>query len=385
MTSFAPKRLFRGETLARPRILFFANGILGWKTYSHQLDAILQARDDIEVITRWRRPGRLATAIVKRHDAPGRLERLFRRVDPINAYRHWLGRDIRAAVRETAPDIVHFASHWPAAAMLTMLSPPPFTVALDATRRNMEADFGVDVWRAAELRAEADLLHRAERVFPMTEWVARSLRGDCRLPDDRITVVPPAQDLSRFVPPEAHGGIPNVIFIGNDFERKGGPRLVDWIRGPLAGSCHLHIVSADAGAVESDALVTVHGRVPHDRLIGELLPRMDVMCLPTELDMSPHVLVEAASAGIPAVATRSGGIPDLVIDGHTGLLITPGDDAGFIAALQRMIESAECRRQMGQAARIHARQRFDANIVLNAMIDEMLAIPGRAARSKMPG
>lgn len=197
------------------------------------------------------------------------------------------------------------------------------------------------------------------------------------LPENVISIVPPAQDLSHFGPPGTHCGVPNVVFIGNDFERKGGPRLVAWVEGPLAGSCHLHIVSSDARGVENSAHVTVHGRVPHRGLMTEILPQMDIMCLPTDLDMSPYVLIEAAAAGVPTVATRTGGIPDLVLDGHTGLLVAPRDDAGFIAALRRMIASTESRRDMGQAAQAHAQKHFDATIVLNQMIDEVAAIAER--------
>lgn len=365
-----------------PRVLFVANGILGWKTYSEQLRNVLSGRTDMQFTTYWRRPRGRSVVFVKRHDATGQLERLLRRRDPIRAYRGWLGRAIRDEVRRHAPDLVHFASHWPAGAMLGMRDPPPFTVSLDCTRANIEDDFHFGIWNRADLRAEAELLGRAQRLYPMSSWVADSLQRDFGIDETAIRIVPPAQDLRGFAPRVLHDGLPNLIFIGNDFQRKGGRKLVEWVRGPLAGLCHLHIVSAEPLAGLNGPGVTVHGRVEHRRLIADLLPRMDVMCLPTQLDMSPHVLVEAAAAGLPVVASRLGGIPDIVLEGRTGYLVDRHDDDGFVAALRKLIGSAGLRRALGMAALDHARQCFDAARLFNDMGDDIRALASGLAQPR---
>lgn len=359
---------------SRPRILFVANRILGWSTYSSQVAKVLDARDDVDSVTYWRRPSPVSTAFVKRHDLNGRLERVLRRVDPINAYRGWLGRGIRRMVRLHRPDIVHFASHWPAGAMLGMRNPPPFTLSLDSTRPNIEDDFHVGVWSPAALRIESGLLHRARRLYPMSSWVADSLRQDFGIAESAIHVVPPAQDLDGFLPKIAHDGLPNILFVGNDFHRKGGQRLVEWVNGPLAGRCHLHIVSGDPSARIGGPHVTCHGRLPHDALIGALMPKMDIACLPTQLDMAPNVLVEAAAAGLPAVTSRLGGIADIVLHGQTGFLAERHDDPAFIAALDELITSPQLRARMGRAAQAHASRKFDGGVVFNRMIDDICSV-----------
>lgn len=360
--------------MSKSRILFIANGILGWNTYSQQVESILRKRDDIEAFVHWRRPGRLSTALVKRHDARHEFERYIRRIPPLTAYRGWLGRDIRQIVRDTKPDIVHFASHWPASALLSMNDAPRFTVSMDATKANIKNDFKRGHWKQTELDAEARFLAGASRIYPMTRWVSQSLRRDYAIDDNLIRLVPPAEDLSGFAPKQEHAGLPNLVFVGNDFHRKGGQKLVDWVNGPLADRCHLHIISGDPEAEIQGPNITFHGRVPHDRLIGTLLPRMDILCLPTSLDMSALVLLEAAAAGIPAVTYRLGGLSDIVLDGQTGLLVPPGDESGFVAALEKLIESATLRREMGVAARAHAYQNFNADDAFNHMIDDILAL-----------
>lgn len=91
-----------------------------------------------------------------------------------------------------------------------------------------------------------------------------------------------------------------------------------------------------------------------DEIYGE----MDVLFLPTRRDSFPRVIMEAMSWGIPTVATRVDGIPEMVEDGETGLLAAPGDTDGFAAALERLLGDAALRAEMGRKARERAERLF---------------------------
>ena len=65
-------------------------------------------------------------------------------------------------------------------------------------------------------------------------------------------------------------------------------------------------------------------------------------------------------AGLPVVATPVGGIPEMVLDGETGLLVAPGDDLAIADAIERILGDDELRIRMGTAARERAHARFDA-------------------------
>jgi glycosyltransferase involved in cell wall biosynthesis len=70
----------------------------------------------------------------------------------------------------------------------------------------------------------------------------------------------------------------------------------------------------------------------------------------------PTVLLEAMAAGRAVVASSVGGIPELVVDGETGLLVPPGDAAALRHALQRMLDDPTLRRRMGAAGRKRVEQ-----------------------------
>lgn len=360
----------------RPRLAFVLQDALGWRTYRAQLERVLRGREDIEArvvsvsLSRW------DTLLHKRNNMRQR-DHLFRRIDPIDAFSGRSGRTVRAMLSAFSPDAVHFAAHWPAAAIAQAPAAPPFTVTLDNTRAGIERDLPRDAWNPKDMAREAALLRGAAHMFPMSRWAAGSLRDDCGVADTAITVMPPSIDLKRFRPEARSDNAPGklrVVFIGNDIRRKGAARLVEWIKGPLADMAELHIVSGDPASRSLADHAIVHGRVPNDRLVGELLPSMDVLCLPTRSDMSPQVLAEAAAAGLPAVASAIGGIPDLVIDGQTGFTPDAADDVGFVQALGGLAEDRRLARQMGDAALKHAHAHFDAARNFNDLIDRLVSL-----------
>jgi glycosyltransferase involved in cell wall biosynthesis len=75
------------------------------------------------------------------------------------------------------------------------------------------------------------------------------------------------------------------------------------------------------------------------------------------------VVLEAMSAGRPVIATRMGGLTDIVVDGQTGLLVPPHDPAALEQAMRMLLENPELRQQMGRAGKIRLKQ-FSASQVV---------------------
>src|SRR5690606_7331444 len=77
----------------------------------------------------------------------------------------------------------------------------------------------------------------------------------------------------------------------------------------------------------------------------------DVFAFPSDTETLGFVAMESMAAGTPAVGARAGGIPDVIADGETGLMVTPGDLGDLTGKLKRLLFDAAERRRLGEAAR----------------------------------
>jgi glycosyltransferase involved in cell wall biosynthesis len=96
-------------------------------------------------------------------------------------------------------------------------------------------------------------------------------------------------------------------------------------------------------------------------------------------DGIPNVLVEAMASGLPVVSTRVSGIPELVRDGETGLLVEPRDPVALAAAIRRLLEDIELRTELGRRGRELVQLEFDArrNIAALKKLFESAVANGR--------
>jgi glycosyltransferase involved in cell wall biosynthesis len=103
--------------------------------------------------------------------------------------------------------------------------------------------------------------------------------------------------------------------------------------------------------------ITFTGFVPHDRL-GGYYHDADILINPSLSESFGRSLIEAMAGSIPVIASRAGGMPEIVEDGITGLLVEPNDSALLAKAILRLIGDREMRTRMGQAGRQRAVERY---------------------------
>jgi glycosyltransferase involved in cell wall biosynthesis len=99
--------------------------------------------------------------------------------------------------------------------------------------------------------------------------------------------------------------------------------------------------------------------------IGDLIALSDVFCLPSHHEGAPMGLIEAMAGGLPSVATTVGGIPEIVTEGSSGLLVAPGAPMALAEALRRLMNDPGLRAHLGSGAR-QATAPHDAGAVARA-------------------
>lgn len=200
-------------------------------------------------------------------------------------------------------------------------------------------------------------------LFPWSRWAAESAVGDYGASSDRIRVAPPGVDLKKWMPAENRNRtdkkVCDILFVGGDFERKGGRILLDWARETKAAGWRLHIVTRVGVRVDDERVRVYTGLQSNDPILIGLYKQADLFALPTLADCYSIAGVEAMASALPVILSDVGGTADVVRDGETGYLVAPGDGVQFGQRMDELVLNPRKRRDMGDAARADAERRYD--------------------------
>jgi glycogen synthase len=213
---------------------------------------------------------------------------------------------------------------------------------------------------------ERSALRCADAVVVLTGRTAAALRDD-GVPDGRVATIPSGFDPGLFATagadPFPGTARPRIGYVGRLAPQKRADLLVTAF-GRMRVPASLVVVGdgPDAALVhrlarESPAAgrITLAGFVEHAAVPG-VLAALDVLVLPSAYEEMGSVLTEAMASGLPVVASAVGGIPEVVRDGVTGLLVPPGDADALAAALDRLATDDALRARLAAGARARARE-----------------------------
>jgi glycosyltransferase involved in cell wall biosynthesis len=221
------------------------------------------------------------------------------------------------------------------------------------------------------------IMKKAASVTVVSRAIKDRLLGDPRLrpADTPIEIIPMGVDLKRFQAvnrderwPSRHDlSRPVVLFVGRLAEKKGLSYLLQaFAREPLRSTAaSLAIIGDGPLRVALDHEVRTLGLTSRVRFLGAMEHRelqtayasADIFCAPSiiaeggDREGLPTVLCEAAASGLPAVASRISGIPEVVLDGDTGILVNERDVQGLSEALAALVVDPTKRVRLGESAR----------------------------------
>ena len=275
---------------------------------------------------------------------------------------------VKKEIANAESDVLFFNTQVPATFASGSVRRRPYVISTDVTALQFDQfreGYGLRPRRGGPIAAykhsiNVRVLRGATRLLPWSRWVADSLVSDYGVDPGKIEVVPPGINLGEWSPGRREAGGPvKILFVGADLERKGGFVLLEAFRAIRDLGAELHIVTRDP-LPDEPGLSVYNGLRPNSEPLKRLFADADIFCLPTLADCLPLVLCEAGAAGLPSVSTNIAAVPEIVIDGETGLLTDPGDVRGLIERLRMLVLDPELRTRMGRLAREHVEMHFDA-------------------------
>ena len=231
-----------------------------------------------------------------------------------------------------------------------------------------------DLYSPRWIEMERTIYHNATLNFTRSSDVSRSIIEDYSCPPEKVVCVYAGSNVGTDFGVDAEKyKSKNILFVGMDWERKGGPELVEAFKHVLKvhPSARLTIVGCSPKLKVPNCHVV--GLVPVEKL-SNYYEKAAVFCLPTKLDPSfPVVYLEAFAHRLPVVATDIEGIPDLVLDGETGYLVKPGEVGRLSQVLIELIGDPVKCRTLGENGRRLVLERYNWDNVGAEMAKNILA------------
>jgi len=243
----------------------------------------------------------------------------------------------------------------------------PTVVSLDRTAAQASRDSTKPSMRwtfAPNLHLDKKVFEAAKTIVSFSEVARRSVIEDFDISPQKVVVVYPGVDIDKIPLAESRDKSRekrlNILFIGGDFERKGGHDLLNVFLENFADRADLHLVTQVPITVD-------HPHVHIHRTIKAYTPewlalyhQADVFVMPTYSEPFGWVFIEAMAAGLPIVATNITAIPEMVTSGENGFLIEPGDRIALSQSIDQLINDPELRKTMGDRGRDLVEHKFNA-------------------------
>ena len=237
------------------------------------------------------------------------------------------------------------------------------------------------------------LIASSDRATAVSESLAQATREHFCFesgPNCRIEVIPNFIDVERFRPPAS--GRPagarglRAVHVSNFRAVKRVPWLVEAFGRATQGTAATLTLVGD-GPEQEAARAKADELGMRDRVcflgerdaLPELLAEADLFLLASSEESFGLSALEAMACGLPVVATRVGGVPEVVMDGVTGRLAERDDQEGYAAAIRELFADPERLTEMGRAARRDVEERFEKDHVVSryeALYESVVADPG---------
>jgi glycosyltransferase involved in cell wall biosynthesis len=266
---------------------------------------------------------------------------------------------IRKLVRSIVPDILH-AHHATSYGLVGAMSGyHPYII----------SSWGSDViWSPRQSFLFDRVLRynfgRADTVTATSYMLAETTAAFCP-PGTKVHVIPFGVDTNAFAPsPKTYRDKSPIVGIVKTLRPRYGIRELILAFQRIADAfpaARLMIVGGGEQHTELQKLlvnlnletrITLTGQVSHE-YVPDYLRSFDIFVVPSLTDRESFgvAAVEASASGLPVIASRVGGLPEVVLDGKTGLLVPPGDIDALATAISRLLADPVLRVQMGQAGR----------------------------------
>jgi glycosyltransferase involved in cell wall biosynthesis len=223
--------------------------------------------------------------------------------------------------------------------------------------------------RDAWIQHETEVYQNASCIFTWSEFARQSIINDYGIHPRKVLATGSAGGFQIDDEPKQDYSKPVALFVGNDFERKGGFVLLKaWEEvTKQIPDAELWIVGPREPLASPMQGVKWMGRISDRAALKEMFRQSSVFVLPSLFEPFAMALLEGMGVGLPCIGAKAGGIPEMIIEGGNGLLVEPNDSVSLANALVKVLSNPQLAKTMGHHAHRIARQQFTWDDIVGRM------------------
>lgn len=237
------------------------------------------------------------------------------------------------------------------------------------------------------------------KIISITDFTRKYLIDNYKIPSEKVELIYQGTEVARFTSSDENKAealrryslcdtaAPVLGSVGSFEERKGQSLLLEAVAKLATSSIpNIHLMLVGDGPDEEMLKAKVKTMnieknvtfFPFTNEPNYIFERIDILILPSLYKEGlPNVLLEAMSMGLPVIASKLAGVPEVVLDGETGYMIKPGDQSELIDAIIKLSSDKSACLKMGRNARKLMEERFDKRVQFNEFLKFFHKITGK--------
>jgi glycogen synthase len=315
-----------------------------------------------------------------------------------------VARAMRRLVRSERLDVVEFPNWEGLGLLFEQWSRVPVVVRLHTSSAEAQQIDGLPDrrWYRWNVRRERWQSRRADALVTNSDAHRRLMAAETGIPAERIRLIPLGIEAApHFVRPPRPAGPPTVVYLGRLEHRKGTMDLLDAVprvlraipdaRFVLIGADRPHAPGGRTHAEYVAGLpimvrerVTLTGPLPAAE-VDRRLQAADLFVAPSRYESFGLIFLEAMRWGTPVVGTTAGGIPEVVEDGVSGVLVRPGAAGELADAIVTLLNDPARRSALGEAGRHRVETEFTVERMARRVAELYSEVAGRRAEPQLAG
>jgi alpha-maltose-1-phosphate synthase len=360
---------------------------VGHKTYAKLIRDTSDYETDVHVDSFWVDDERSTMTKVVRKVAEFRVPKLNgRNLDFRRARAEWATGNMGSKLARRKAhlkhyDVLHFHTQTAAFGSVSLMKSIPTVITIDMTAFQLmrEHGSGPEWTYRPNVLMERNVFQHAAHIVAFSEWARDSVINEHGIAPERVSVITPGVLREAFHPPQFESGFgsgfeagsetgseagpvkkPKILFVGNEFRRKGGDDLIAVFSEHFAHKAELHLMTNDRDVPAGESVFVHRGVSSYTPEWHRLYEEAEIFVMTSRAEALGMVFQEAAASGLALIGTQIGGIPEMIDHDVNGFLIAPGDRNALRQYLGALIDDPAMRMRMRHASYEKAVREFNA-------------------------